>query len=526
MIKPKNLLYFSALPLIYVLFKLNVEPIVLCLIISVMAGLATLNYIPQVEKRFKKVGLYGADLNKKNKPVLAEGMGVIAATFYLIATILFIPLIFNKNAGKKHILGRFPYEKFGEYLSALLSLQSMVFLGFADDVLNLRWRFKLILPTIASIPILMVYYVSFGVTHVIVPRPFRDLLGVSIDLNAFYYVYIGMMSVFCTNSINILAGINGVEVIQSIVISVCIIINNLLHILYSKNETVYYHSLSLCLMIPFLSVSLALYQWNKYPARVFVGDTYCYFAGMAFACVGILGHFSKTLLLFFLLQILNFIYSLPQLFRIVPCPRHRMPAFTKLHYTSDAQIPNTLRSIPEIGSLSSKKKHPASLFLSASDSQSSNTDSLIQHSPETSSSSSPETPRQTIKPVRKRSQSPSINSSTPPTAPPAHLPRTPVLPTGLLIPSKTPLENCSPLGLRIISLFEFLNLVRVWRDPKSNKMLYVSNFTVLNLYLVWFGPMHERDLTRLVMYSQIALSFLAFFIRYTMSSIFYEDVFK
>ncbi|VDP50681.1 unnamed protein product [Soboliphyme baturini] len=48
---------------------------------------------------------------------------------------------------------------------------------------------------------------------------------------------------------------------------------------------------------------------------------------MTFAVVGILGHFSKTLLLFFIPQILNFLYSLPQLFRIVPCPRHRLPRY-------------------------------------------------------------------------------------------------------------------------------------------------------------------------------------------------------
>jgi len=43
---------------------------------------------------------------------------------------------------------------------------------------------------------------------------------------------------------------------------------------------------------------------NRYPSRVFVGDTFCYFAGMTFAVVGILGHFSKTMLLFFIPQVL------------------------------------------------------------------------------------------------------------------------------------------------------------------------------------------------------------------------------
>lgn len=48
---------------------------------------------------------------------------------------------------------------------------------------------------------------------------------------------------------------------------------------------------------------------------------------MAFAVVGILGHFSKTLLLFFLPQAFNFLLSCPQLFGFVPIPRHRLPAF-------------------------------------------------------------------------------------------------------------------------------------------------------------------------------------------------------
>ncbi|TIC02993.1 acid phosphatase/Vanadium-dependent haloperoxidase [Wallemia mellicola] len=76
-----------------------------------------------------------------------------------------------------------------------------------------------------------------------------------------------------------------------------------------------------------LGASLALLFHNWYPARVFPGDTFCYFAGMAFAIVGVLAHFSKTLLLFFIPQIFNFVFSTPQLFGLVPCPRHRVPRY-------------------------------------------------------------------------------------------------------------------------------------------------------------------------------------------------------
>lgn len=79
----------------------------------------------------------------------------------------------------------------------------------------------------------------------------------------------------------------------------------------------------------------------RYPARAFVGDTFCYLSGMTFAVVGILGHFSKTLLLFFIPQIFNFLYSVPQLFHFVPCPRHRMPKYnasTDLLESSNTQF--------------------------------------------------------------------------------------------------------------------------------------------------------------------------------------------
>jgi UDP-N-acetylglucosamine--dolichyl-phosphate N-acetylglucosaminephosphotransferase len=141
-------------------------------------------------------------------------------------------------------------------------------------------------------------------------------------------MYMAGIAIFCPNSINILAGINGVEVSQSIVIALLLILNDSLYILSPyPNAAVDSHLFSTYLLLPFLGVSLALVSQNWYPARVFVGDTYCYFAGMVFAIVGILGHFSKTLLLLFIPQIFNFLYSAPQLFHLIPCPRHRLPRF-------------------------------------------------------------------------------------------------------------------------------------------------------------------------------------------------------
>ena len=115
---------------------------------------------------------------------------------------------------------------------------------------------------------------------------------------------------------------------QSIVIGLTVVANNLVQLWRWPDGPLHENNLfSLYLMLPFIGCSAALLQHNWYPARVFVGDTYCYFAGMTFAVAAILGHNTKTVLLFFVPQLVNFAYSFPQLLRVVPCPRHRMPGY-------------------------------------------------------------------------------------------------------------------------------------------------------------------------------------------------------
>merc|ERR1719244_2139401 len=172
----------------------------------------------------------------------------------------------------------------------------------------------------------MVYYVTTNRTEIMVPIIFRAILGSSIQLGFFYYVYMGMLAVFCTNAINILAGINGLEVGQSVIIACSLVIFNLMSL---SGNLGHHHQFSLYFLLPYLGTSLGLLAHNWYPSKVFPGDTFCYFSGMTLAVVAILGHFSKTLLLFFIPQIVNFLYSVPQLFHLLPCPRHRLPKYNK-----------------------------------------------------------------------------------------------------------------------------------------------------------------------------------------------------
>lgn len=275
---------------------------------------------------------------------------------------------------------------------------------------------------------LIVYFVDFGITSVVVPAPLQKYAGGPlVNLGWIYYAYMAAIAIFCPNSINIFAGINGIEVSQSLVIAGLLTLNSSLYIVGQSpaHPATDPHLFSLVFLLPFAGVSLALWYHNWYPAKVFVGDTYCYFAGMVFAVVGILGHFSKTLLLLFVPQIFNFLYSAPQLFGLIPCPRHRLPKFNAR--------------------------------------------------------------------------------------------------SGLLEPSVTQWERPpSPLQASILNLMEKFCLVRLTRN-ENGTIIESTNFTILNLWLVWFGPLREDTLATQILVMQTCLGILGLFVRHKLALLIFRE---
>lgn len=317
-------------------------------LISIIAYFLTVQLVPVVGEYTKSRGICGKDLGKKGtateNDTIPEALGLLCGIVFLICTILTQLIVANQT------------EQLVIFNSALFSICFMIFLGFIDDTLDLKWRYKLILPTIASLPLLSAYS---GSTAVFIPPPFQYLLmnnnrltiighslnlivvvdteanGKIVELGYWFLIFMGLLAVFCTNAINIFAGINGLECGQAYIIAATIYFFKMYDII--KEKVGFNEIFALMLVIPFIGTSLGLLRYNWFPAKVFVGDTFCYFAGMTFAVIGIHGHFSKTLLLLFMPQIINFLYSIPQLFKFVPCPRHRLPRIdpaTKLMYYS------------------------------------------------------------------------------------------------------------------------------------------------------------------------------------------------
>jgi len=309
----------------------SATPIVVALVLSLVGYAMSMRSIPLVMKVLFDRNIYGIDINKSTleqrqqfgamrkkgefteafkKLVVPESLGIVVGGIYLC--IVFAALL----------LTGLPLVKAN---GAVTSIAVMLLLGFVDDVLDVRWRYKIVLSIFGAMPLVMAYDGSLSIA---VPIPLRSLLETSVVyLGPIYLLYLVLLCVFCTNSINILAGVNGVEVGQSLVIGCASLVYNIVQLRHSDTTTRQQHVLCIILLMPFLAVSYALWKFNRYPSRVFVGDSYTYFAGIVLAVAGVSGVYSKTLMLFFMPQLINFILSIPQLLHVIPCPRHRVPTW-------------------------------------------------------------------------------------------------------------------------------------------------------------------------------------------------------
>eukprot|EP01059_Diplonema_ambulator_P000798 TRINITY_DN10642_c0_g1_i2.p1 TRINITY_DN10642_c0_g1~~TRINITY_DN10642_c0_g1_i2.p1 ORF type:complete len:345 (+),score=38.96 TRINITY_DN10642_c0_g1_i2:55-1089(+) len=210
------------------------------------------------ERRTRPLGMFSDEFKKL---LIPESLGIVVGAVYL-AVIMTLMLVC-----------RVPLAR---YNAAICSIALMLLLGFVDDVLDVRWRHKIILSILSTAPMMMSYD---GSTTVILPKiPIvEQYLGGSLDLGILYVVAMSLICVFCTNSINILAGVNGLEVGQSIVIGVSILAHNIIQLQGSNWRP---NLISFVLCLPYITCCLALWKFNKYPSKVFVGDSFTYFSGI------------------------------------------------------------------------------------------------------------------------------------------------------------------------------------------------------------------------------------------------------
>lgn len=277
----------------------------LTILLSLIGFIAVLIIIPKCIPSHIHAKLSGIDINKKGNLTIPESMGLEVSAIFLLSIIIISSFVSHKEI----------------IYPAIIAITLTTLLGFADDVLNIPWRIKIVIPFISSLPLILNYNGSKTICLHGFLSPLGSLFDIEcVDVGVFYLIYILCLFVFCTHSINIYAGINGLEAGQSFVVA-CFL---LFHCITYYNEDMN-SRIGTYILIPFIATTFGLLYFNWYPSKVFVGDTFTLTAGSVIAAVGTIGHFAEMTLLFMLPQLINFTLSLPQLIGIIKCQRHRLP---------------------------------------------------------------------------------------------------------------------------------------------------------------------------------------------------------
>ena len=167
----------------------------------------TLKLIPGVSSFMLRKNIFGFDLNKegtrageKKVPECVGFAGAVA--FVMVGMVTGVMVKFVSE------------DDLPTYWAMFVTIMGTILLGFADDMLDLPWRYKLIFPFFIVLPLVAAYS---GPTHLEVIWPFSGVVGPTLALGPLFLLYIVLLSIYLTNTINIFAGINGLEVGQSIV---------------------------------------------------------------------------------------------------------------------------------------------------------------------------------------------------------------------------------------------------------------------------------------------------------------------
>ncbi len=214
-----------------------------------------------VGKIMRAAGITGRDIHKFDQHEVPEMCG--------IALLLSLPVALSPALNEKTAM-------------ALLSFILFGIVGILDDTTNLRQSHKVLLSLLVSIPVAFI-----AVPHTV------DVFGISLGLGVLYPLFAVLFVTGSANLVNLLAGFNGLEV------GTAGIALFFLGLITGGNAQI--------LAFTGAAVSLGFLWWNRYPAKVFPGDTGTLALGALVGTVGIVGKVEAYAALLLLPHFLDFL---------------------------------------------------------------------------------------------------------------------------------------------------------------------------------------------------------------------------
>lgn len=237
-------------------------------LVSLLIGtLFVLLIMPSFIKRMHTQGFVGKDMNKYDKTSVAELGGVVVFLGFAFGILSAIFL--------STYLKVFSIEL--AYLFAGFSTIALIaFVGFIDDIIGWKkgirqWQHALF-PIIAALPLMAI---QAGQTTMSFP-----LIG-TIDFGIFYALIIIPIGVTgASNAFNMLAGFNGLEAGQGIILTTTLTIIAL----FSGQTT------AAILGLAMIGALIGFLMFNWFPAKIFGGDSLTLIVGANLAVMSILGN--------------------------------------------------------------------------------------------------------------------------------------------------------------------------------------------------------------------------------------------
>lgn len=241
----------------------------------IVALATTYSMIPWLIPKLIDRKIVGRDLNKPDHPYVAEmgGIAVVIGFFAGVSLVLAINGIENEKL---------------LYVS-LSAILGAAFVGILDDIFLLRQRQKAFFPFLLALPL-------GAALSPVIHIPFVG----EVDFGLLMILAAPFAVTCAANAGNMLEGFNGLGTGLGIIMSCTVIALALMH---NRLDGTY-------LATPLLGALLAFIWFNKYPAKIFPGDTMMLFMGATIAVSGMLSSLYVQTTVIFIPMIIEFFLKL------------------------------------------------------------------------------------------------------------------------------------------------------------------------------------------------------------------------
>lgn len=248
------------------------------IIIFIVPFIATYLILPYIIKFMKKKNYIGYDIHKNARPEIAESGGLSLVIGFTIASILL--MIFFSNFFKITLI-------------FLLTVLLAGLIGFIDDRIKFKSRYKIILSIFSGSAIFLANYLNFiNISSPVIP--FLDRTRLTI----IYPLVLPLIVAVFTNTVNMLEGYNG-EGSGTCLIAVFFLL--ICGLLWNSAEAVIFS-------IPVIAVIIPFFIYNKFPSKVFPGDIGTLSMGAMVAGIALFGSLEVATFCALLMHIFNSFY--------------------------------------------------------------------------------------------------------------------------------------------------------------------------------------------------------------------------